>query len=429
MIHKICNRGNENSKITSFILYIVMIAGLTVGYIGSITYYKSFNFIINAGILKRVFVMAPLFVIIVYTLIFLVPSKIDKLSSLYWFLFLTLNITPLLIVYIMSGLAESKNSEIYIYLITFIAVIGILLVSKPDFKIPQIKITPKVFWIGIIAFMVIGYSYLVYTLGLPTNIIEAFKDVYGVRLNYRDTAGRFDDYFIQWLGNVINPFILTFLIYKKKYKLIFIPFILQLVLYGYAAYKSQFAVLLLAPFFAVVLKGGIKRSFIEKMMLLSIVVGLVAFYFKKLSIYLLIIIRIFLFPPLIALEYYDFFWMYPKMLLSHSIFGRFFKNIYNMDPNFYMGTVYYGRSDMRLNVTWYGDAYMNFGIIGIVLFAILLYFIMIVIKSVENKNIFLVSALLFGGVMALFNGPILTTLLTNGLGLGLLLAYLMPEKI
>ena len=277
--------------------------------------------------------------------------------------------------------------------------------------------------------MVIAYSYLIYTLGLPTKIIEAFKDVYGVRLNYRDTAGKFDDYFIQWLGNVINPFILTFLIYKKKYKLIFIPFILQLVLYGYAAYKSQFAVLLLAPFFAMVLKSGIKRSFIEKMMLLSIVVGLIAFYFKKLSIYLLIIIRIFLFPPLIALEYYDFFWMYPKMLLSHSIFGHFFKNVYNMDPNFYMGTVYYGRSDMRLNVTWYGDAYMNFGIIGIILFAVLLYFIMIVIKSVENKNIFLVSALLFGGVMALFNGPILTTLLTNGLGLGLLLAYLMPEDL
>lgn len=429
MIHEVYDRENKNSRITSFILYIVMILGLTIGYIGSITYYKSFNFIINMGILKRVVFMAPLFVIVGYALIFLIPSRIKKLSNLYWFLFLTLNITPLLIVYIMSGVAESKNAEIYIYLITIIAIIGILLVSRSELKIPQVKITPKMFWIGIIVFMVIGYSYLVYTLGLPTKIIQAFKDVYGVRLSYRSLAGRFDDYFIQWLGNVVNPFILTFFIYKKKYKLIIIPFILQLALYGYAAYKSQFAVLLLAPFFALVLKNGIKRNFIEKIMCLSILVGLIAFYFKKLSIYLLIIIRIFLFPPLIALEYYDFFWMYPKMLLSHSILGHFFKNIYNMDPNFYMATVYYGRSDMRLNVTWYGDAYMNFGIIGMILFAVLLYFIMMVIKSVENKNIFLVSSLLFGGLMALFNGPILTTLLTNGLGLGLLMAYLLPEKI
>ncbi|WP_406543180.1 hypothetical protein [Clostridium ljungdahlii] len=178
-----------------------------------------------------------------------------------------------------------------------------------------------------------------------------------------------------------------------------------------------------------ILRYGIKRSFIEKIMALAVALGIAALYLKKLSIYLLIIIRVFLWPSLIALEYFDFFSMYPKMKLAQGILGHFFKNIYNMDPNFYMATVYYGRPDMRLNVTWYGDAYMNFGIIGIVIFAILLYFIMIIIRSVESKNILLVSTLLFGGIMALFNGPILTTLLTSGLGLGVLLAYLLPKEI
>ncbi|WP_406541698.1 hypothetical protein [Clostridium ljungdahlii] len=96
--------------------------------------------------------------------------------------------------------------------------------------------------------MVVGYGYIIYKLGMPTKIIQAFKDVYSVRLDYRDHAGKFVDYFVQWLGNIINPFILAFLMYKRKYKLVFIPFVLQLVLYGYAAYKTQFAVLLLAPF-------------------------------------------------------------------------------------------------------------------------------------------------------------------------------------
>ncbi|AZV58176.1 O-antigen polymerase [Clostridium sp. AWRP] len=429
MIHKIYNMINKDSKILSIILYLFIIAALTFGYIHSIEYYKSFNFIINQGILKRSLIMLPLFVVIIYTAVFLLPHRIEELTSLYWLLFLILSTTPLLIVYIMSGLGDSKNSPVFIYTIAAVGLIGVLLTSKFDFKIPQINISPKTFWIGLIAFMVVGYGYIIYKLGMPTKIIQAFKDVYSVRLDYRDHAGRFVDYFVQWLGNIINPFILAFLIYKRKYKLVFIPFVLQIILYGYAAYKSQFAVLLLAPFFGMILRYGIKRSFIEKIMALAVALGIAALYLKKLSIYLLIIIRVFLWPSLIALEYFDFFSMYPKMKLAQSILGHFFKNIYNMDPNFYMATVYYGRPDMRLNVTWYGDAYMNFGIIGIVLFAILLYFIMIIIRSVESKNILLVSTLLFGGIMALFNGPILTTLLTNGLGLGVLLAYLLPKEI
>ena len=167
-------------------------------------------------------------------------------------------------------------------------------------------------------FMIIGYSYLIYKLGLPTRILESFQNVYAVRLNYRQEAGRLTDYFVQWLGNIINPFILAYFIYKKKYKFTIIPVALQVVLYGYAAYKSQFAVLLLAPFFGMILRYGIKRSLIEKMMALAVILGLAAFFLKKLSIYLLVIIRIFLWPSLIALEYYDFFWMYPKMLLKEK---------------------------------------------------------------------------------------------------------------
>ncbi|MCI1944329.1 O-antigen polymerase [Clostridium luticellarii] len=429
MIDEIYDRQGKGGKILSAVLYLLIIAGLILGYICSIKYYKSFNFVINSGILKRALIMLPLVIAVVYTAVFLLPNRIKGLTSLYWLLFLLLSITPLLVVYTMSGLGESKNSEVFIYTITAVAVIGVIIVSKMDLEIPQISISPRTFWICVVGFMIIGYSYLIYKLGFPTKILEAFQNVYAVRLDYREQAGRFVDYFVQWLGNIVNPFILAYFIYKKKYKFVIIPIVLQLVLYGYAAYKSQFAVLLMAPFFGMVLKYGIKRSFVEKMTALAVVLGLAALYLKRLSIYLLVIIRIFLWPSLIALEYYDFFWMYPKMLLSQSIFGNFFKNIYNMDPNFYMATVYYGRPDMRLNVTWYGDAYMNFGIAGVILFSILLYFIMIIIKSVENKNIFLVGTVLFGGIMALFNGPILTTLLTNGLGLGLVLAYLLPKEL
>ncbi|WP_406541699.1 hypothetical protein [Clostridium ljungdahlii] len=145
MIHKIYNMINKDSKILSIILYLFIIAALTFGYIHSIEYYKSFNFIINQGILKRSLIMLPLFVVIIYTAVFLLPHRIEELTSLYWLLFLILSTTPLLIVYIMSGLGDSKNSPVFIYTIAAVGLIGVLLTSKFDFKIPQINISPKTF--------------------------------------------------------------------------------------------------------------------------------------------------------------------------------------------------------------------------------------------------------------------------------------------
>lgn len=423
------NNSLDEKPYISVILYIMLIILLSLGYLISTTVYQSFNFFINRGIILRFIEVLPIFIGIVCTCVYIVPKKINKMTSLYWYLFIIISMIPVLIDFSFNGIASNKNILLFIYIIETISILGIYLNEHISIKIPMIKISKRAFWTIVIAFIIFSYAYIIYTLGLPKNILMSFKDVYSVRLNYRKSAGRFDDYFIQWLGSIVVPFILTYIIYKKKYKMLPIPFVLELILYSYAAYKSFFAILLLAPFLGFILNKGVRRSFIEKCLVFFLVIGVIAGVMKKYFIYMMIIIRIFLWPSLIAMEYYDFFWMYPKMYLSHSIFGHFIQNVYQMDPSFYLGTLYYGRPDMRLNVTWYGDAYMNFGIIGILVFTLLLYLMFVVIKAIEKKNIVLVSSLLFGGIMALFNGPLLTTMLTSGLGMGILLSYLLPDDM
>lgn len=94
MIDEIYDRQSRNGKILSVAVYLLIVAGLTVGYICSIKYYKSFNFVINSGILRRALVMLPLVIAVIYTVVFLLPNRIQGLTSLYWFLFLFLSITP-----------------------------------------------------------------------------------------------------------------------------------------------------------------------------------------------------------------------------------------------------------------------------------------------------------------------------------------------
>lgn len=416
----------DSKKYYSILFLIVFVLELVAGYYFAVRYYENYDFSYNNGILIRAIKILPLIFLLIYVYINKMSKFIDNVENLYWYLFIVIDVIPMLLVYSINGIADNKNVLIYIYCIALIAVIGIYLVSKLDINILTFGLNNTAFWAFIILFSVAGYAYIIHKLGLPKSIKSAFEDIYTVRLNYRNSAGRFVDYFVQWLGNIINPFIFAYLLKKKKFKTAIVPVILEVILYVYTAYKSLFVTLILAPFFAFIISKGLKRRILEVLIAVGLAVGLFAAFVGKLSIYLLAVLRTFLWPPLIALQYYDFFWMYPKMKLAHSILSHFFNNIYEMDPTFYMGSAYYGRPEMRLNVNWYGDAYMNFGIPGLLVFALILFAILVAIKSLEKKDKYLVAAVVFGGIMSLFNGPILTTLLTNGLGLGILLAFLLP---
>ncbi|KZL93724.1 O-antigen polymerase [Clostridium magnum] len=447
----IFSSDRKQNKLVIMAFYILFVAILCGGYLVASKPYLSFNFFVNPKELIRAMKVLPALACIIAACIFFIPDKIEGVAHLYWFLFTLLSAIPIIVVYIFSGVADNKNVIVYIYTIETLCILGMYLLSKFNIKFPSFNLRKRVFWIFILIFVVGAYGYLFKTLGLPKDIKLAFTDVYSVRLHYREVGGRFVDYFVQWMGNVVNPFILTYCIYKKKYKLAPIPIVLELILYMFTAYKSLFLTLILAPFFGLILDKGINRGFIQKVIVaftgLALIDGFISMvrqfslvnsgvlksilehYPSYYTLYLPTVVRMFEWPSLIALEYYDFFWMYPKVNLSHSILGRFFSNVYKMEPSLYLGALYYGKPEMRLNVTWYGDAYMNFGIIGMIVFALMLYFILFVVKYVEKKNVCLVSSLLFGGIMALFNGPLLTTMLTSGLGIGLFLAYLLPEEI
>lgn len=440
----------KENKLVVTLFYLLFVVILCGGYLVASKPYLSFNFFINPKEIIRTIKILPALALIISACIFFIPNKIEGITHLYWFLFTLLSAIPILIVYVFSGVADNKDVLIYIYTIEVLCVLGMYLASRFSISFPNFSLNKRIFWIFIVAFIVVAYGYLFMTLGIPKDIKSAFTDVYAVRLHYREVGGRFVDYFVQWMGNVVNPFVLTYCIYKKKYKLAPIPVFLEVILYMFTAYKSLFLTLILAPFFGLILEKGINRSFIQKVIVaftgfalidgaISMVrqfsltngkvLSVLGHYPSYYTLYLPTIVRMFEWPSLIALEYYDFFWMYPKVKLSHSILGHFFSNVYKMEPSLYLGALYYGKPEMRLNVTWYGDAYMNFGIIGMIIFAIILYFVLFIIKYVEKKNVCLVSSLLFGGIMALFNGPLLTTLLTSGLGIGLFLAYLLPEEI
>ena len=424
-------KEENNSNIKSILLWIIMIILIVLDYLIANKFYLNYNSNINIGITVRIIKILPLFFVISYCYYFIMPNKINNIEMLYWMLFYILTLVPTLVVYVLNGIGDQKNILIFIYAFELISVACIYIVQRKDIKLPKVNLNERTFWILIIIFSVGAYGYIMYHLGAPS-FKNPLTDLYGAtgsRLTYRKLTNRYDDYFIQWLGNVINPFIFSYMLRKKKYKLTWIPIVLEMIVFMYSSYKSILIVFILAPMFGYIVSRGVRRSFIHISSILLLLFGVITGFMHKFSIYVELGHRIFIWPPLIAMEYYDFFYMYPKMQLAHSIFGKFISNKYLMEPSLYMGALYYGRPQMRLNTTWYADAYMNFGIVGIILFALLLIFVLLFIKAMEHKDVYLVSSLLFGGIIALFNTPLLTSILTSGLGMGLLIAFLLPNSI
>lgn len=412
-----------------YIYYIIFFVVLCLGFIVADKYYQFYNFYYAEGTIIRIFQMVPLFYValIVYTK--LIPNNIDEFPTLYWYFFIFMTIIPMIVVYLFNGIGESKNIILFIYLVFFLCIIGILISKKNILKVRYINIKKQIFWLGVITVIIVGYSYIFYKLGIPKNIFKSFTNVYDVRLNYRNNSNRLVDYFVQWLGNAVNPFVFAYTLRKKDYKKSLILVILQVVLYIYTSYKSLFLIFFMAPVFGAIISIGLDKKFISIMFIFGVLVGTIAGFMDFLMIYLLSVFRIFLWPALIAFEYYDFFYMYPKPHLSYSSFVPFVPDVYNIEPPFLISKLYYNKPLMRANTTWYADAYANFGFIGVVIFAVVLYFILSLIKFIQSKDKYLVSSCLFGGIVTLFNGPLLTTLITGGLAVGIILAYLIPKEI
>ena len=84
---------------------------------------------------------------------------------------------------------------------------------------------------------------------------------------------------------------------------------------------------------------------------------------------------------------------------------------------------------MGANNGIYADAFMNFGFIGLIFWAILLIIILKLIDSItKNKDIRMTVSAIALPVIFLTNSAFLTCLLTHGLLVSLIVLYLLPKE-
>lgn len=370
-----------------------------------------------------------------YLLLFLtyfsLPSKRQTVSATALRLIYLFSVIPLLSFYSLSG-----ESRIYLYL----AVSGFtftILTTRilPRIRIPLVNIPVFYRVLPLAAITILVYGILIRLNGLPSlKALGLGSIVYEIR-RVVDYGAGFMAYAVQWQGNVVNPFLLGWSIYRKNYAGIVFFIGLQVFLFLLTGHKSFLLGLPLVFFFVYSIRRGRLVSIGLAAILISIVLAYIVYAFGFSTIPAsLLIRRAFFVPAKISFDYFGFFSSNPLTYLSQSHLAILtvarnpyseYTSIANM-----MGLLYGGDIQQHMNTGFISEAYMNFGALGVFSFSLALGLILVLLDSLATSAHPALAAAAVGvPIMSLVNAALLTTLGTHGMLFGIFILWLYGKPL
>jgi hypothetical protein len=279
----------------------------------------------------------------------------------------------------------------------------------------------------LVAVVITGYVLLaLLTHGGLGRLSFDLSAVYEVREEYLSELAPFTGYLVPWQGYVLNPALMLIALRRRSPTLGLLGLALQLLLFSMTGYRAfLFIPALLLAFYVIGRRRHLVATVLAGMLaVVAIALALYAWLDEPL-IPLLLVDRVIVVPAEIHYWYYDFFGVHgqPPLQLSQSLLVAVSPSHYNTPIAEVIGWTYLG-SSASANVGLFGDAFANFGFAGCAVFALLL---VLVLKAVDAAGRFadprIAAALLAMPAFELINSGLLTTLLTHGLALAILVLW------
>jgi len=262
----------------------------------------------------------------------------------------------------------------------------------PDLRLPVMGTAPRVMLL-IFAGLVSAYVYVTsIASGALTHLSFNLATVYEVREEFFEHPAPLLGYLVPWQGYVLNP-----------------------------------ALMLIAL-------AGRRRN-----LMAAALVGLLALIVVALSLYAwldeplipaLLIDRVIVIPAEVHYWYYDYFGIHRQapLQLSQSLFSFLSTSHYSAPVPEVIGWRYLG-SAASANVGLFGDAFANFGFAGCGIFALLFALILKAIDAAADATDMRVAAALVAmPAFELVNSGLLTTLLTHGLALTIIVLWAFGSR-
>jgi len=363
---------------------------------------------------------------LLFIIFILMPKSSKKLSNIMAWLLILISYVSMLTLF-----AFMDQPRVYMYAVTGFWILVFLLLKLPTVRFNPIKkVQSKIIRYsifiglgGIVFFLIYKYLGIVFNFDLTK--------VYEIRKKYIHTGIPLAGYLFTWLAYIVNPIFFALFLIRRKWIWVGVIIFLQILVFSVTGLKAFLFVL---PFvLALMWVVSQKNPLVWMGTGLSIVIlaGMFSYWLVgDLWISSLFTRRALLVPAQLSFFYYDFFSQNHHTFLSqHHLFRNFLEYPYNLKPSYLIADIYFNSPETNACNGIYGDAYMNFGFLGFILWGIFLTIILKLIDSFsKNKDIRVTVVAIAMPVIFLTNSPLLTCFLTHGLLLSLLLLYLLPKK-
>jgi len=370
------------------------------------------------------------------------PMEIDRPSEfMHWIIYLIAVLPAVLLpYYTLDGILPPGE------LLPFSAVVllGMAILSAPlRFPLLDLRPSPSIDR-STFALLVLGATAVLLTVTLSmvdTNGLFGFAARAAVRDEYiavKQSKGfverRLLGYSMSWLRYVFLPLLLSLgLLYRKPEYVLFglAGFAIN---YSQAGHRTSVILPVFLIGFAVVVEAArSRRAVLPVIFLLSLLgAGVLGFLFHHvLDIWrpILLFRRVSLSQGVNVGHYYHFFRTNELVLLTDHIYGRpFFDYPYDRGVPQLIGTIYYNRPGNVANANFLGTGFASFGFVGVLAYSTLLSGVLYLYDSfTENLDRGFAIVLLSTQILPITNIGIVTTLVTNGLALLLVVVFFAPE--
>ena len=253
--------------------------------------------------------------------------------------------------------------------------------------------------------------------------------VYEVRDEFLEGLAPLLGYLVPWQGLVINPALMLAAMKRRSLLLGLLALLLQLLLFGMTGYRAF--ILMPGLLLGMYLIGGRRNlaglALLGVLFLIAVAVGLYL-WLDAPYIPALLVGRVIIIPAEIHYWYYDYFGSsgHAPLQLSQSILTDIAARHYDAPIAEVIGWKYMG-SAAWANVGLFADAFANFGYAGCTLFALLFALVLKTLDAASRATDARVAAALIAvQAFQLVNAGLLTTLLTHGLALAILILWAFP---
>lgn len=406
---------------TFLILAIITRIILEIGYLVYVNPVHSYSgFVLTPDPLKY-FESWVIFLIIAT----LSPHRVAKPSDFFLAILLFGLMTPLLSYY---ALADQPRQHLYSVILGFI-LIDLFRRGRP-LRILTMKEGPLIALVLLLSGAV-GISAWYFFSGGIFFFNLKLKDVY----QFRSAVGSVINtgvmsYVNIWAWKVFGPALLSMALWRKKYLPAVLLIGLHVFWFGISAHKAVLFYPLMVGFIWICLRGT--RGLGVVPLAISGIVAVAILFYIVLESGLpasLFIRRAFYVIANNTFSYYEFFSENPRVWWSNSLVSlNLLEYPYDINPALLIGK--WRGTKAHVNNTFLSTGYMHAGLYGIILYGVLTGLLLRLIDSLASKRVPLFVAL---GIMVvpcislLLSADFPTALLTHGIGVGILILFLMGK--